>query len=96
MDAVAIGEILGPLVKVLLRPMRVADRANRAWAQVTGEYVARVTLVTALKGGVLYVTTPSAPLMFELQMRGPQYCERLREEHGFNVSRLRVRLDGRP
>lgn len=96
MDALPLGEILGPLVKGLLRPMRVADRANRAWGKVTGTYIAGVTVVTALKDGVLYVTTPSAPLMFELQMRGPQYCERLREEHGLNVSRLRVRLDGRP
>lgn len=96
MDAVPIGEVVGELVKQLLRPMRVADRANRAWAQVTGEYVAGVTLVTALRDGVLYLTTPSAPLMFELQMRESDYCTRLREEHGLNVSRLRVRLDGRP
>jgi len=96
MDAVAIGEILGPLVKRLLRPMRVTDRANRAWAEVNGEYVAGITWVTRLKDGVLYVSTPSAPLMFELQTGASHLCRRLREEHGLNVNRLRVRLDGRP
>lgn len=96
-DIASIGEVLGGVLKSILKPARKNERARRAWIEAAGEDLAALTQATGVKNGILYVVTPSAPLLFELiSYRKSELLHRVSEaDPGLNVRDIKFRLDAR-
>jgi len=94
---VTIGQVLRGVLRSLKRSVRKVERARGAWLKAVPNDVAELTQVSGVKDGVLFVVTPSAPLLSELIFyRKPELLRRLAEvDPGLNVRDIRFRLDAR-
>lgn len=75
-----------------LGPAMMEGRAVEVWAQVVGEYVARVTEDVYIRNGVLYVSFSSAAVRAEIFMRRRLLIDQINARlHGRVVRNLVVR-----
>lgn len=58
------------------------ERVVKAWEEITGELIKKMTMKIYLKGGVLYVHVNSPALKSELMMVRTSLCDRLNERLG--------------